>query len=622
MMSAVNGKQIFLKRDDMPTTSGGKFAPFPSVCAGLTAMAVFLALPAGPAAAETDLYASTIGQTGVTGDDNGHFGFLGGSAVDTVHGRLFIADNGNDRVQIYDSATLGFVGTIGATGVPGSDNSHLNAPMDVGFDAANNHILVADAGNQRIQIFDAASFFYVATIGQLGIAGIDNAHFGLPQSVKINPVAGQIYVADAVNHRVQIFDAHTLGYLATLGTPGVAGSDADHLSEPADAEYDPATNQIMVADLDNARVQFYDAASFRPLSQLGVTATQGIDNAHFNLPVSVGFDPTNNLILVADSGTSNRVQVFSAATYRFITTLGVNAAGIANGHFTEPLGISADPVHSRLFIGDSVNERVQIFTALPTPLAASVLPGTRSVELGATPTVFANILNIGSAALSNCGVSLPASAPAGLTLSYQTTDPATNKVTGTALTPAALAAAPAGGFSAQTFVLSFASAAAITQTGQPLEFACDNVPPATLVPGVNSADLIFSASPVPDVIALAATAQADGVVHVPVGSPGAFAVASVNIGAAANLTVTADTAGAALPLNATVCQTGANGQCLAQPAGSVSLAYAANATPTFSIFVSAAGTIPLAPATSRIFLRFLDADGVSHGATSVAVEAM
>jgi len=51
----------------------------------------------------------------------------------------------------------------------------------------------------------------------------------------------------------------------------------------------------------------------------------------------------------------------------------------------------------------------------------------------------------------------------------------------------------------------------------------------------------------------------------------------------------------------------------------VPITYAQNGTPTFSIFVQASAAVPFAPATSRIFVRFLDGGGVSHGATSVAV---
>jgi len=45
-----------------------------------------------------------------------------------------------------------------------------------------------------------------------------------------------------------------------------------------------------------------------------------------------------------------------------------------------------------------------------------------------------------------------------------------------------------------------------------------------------------------------------------------------------------------------------------------------NTTPTFSIFVTAKASVPLNAATSRLFVRFLDASGGLHGETSVAAE--
>lgn len=42
-------------------------------------------------------------------------------------------------------------------------------------------------------------------------------------------------------------------------------------------------------------------------------------------------------------------------------------------------------------------------------------------------------------------------------------------------------------------------------------------------------------------------------------------------------------------------------------------------TPTFAIFIGAAGTVPFDPARNRVFVRFNDSAGVTRGSTSVAV---
>ena len=100
----------------------------------------------------------------------------------------------------------------------------------------------------------------------------------------------------------------------------------------------------------------------------------------------------------------------------------------------------------------------------------------------------------------------------------------------------------------------------------------------------------------------------------------AFAVASVNVGATGTITVSADTGEAVLPLALSLCQTNpANGSCLAPPAKSVTLNMTGSATPTFSVFLSVSGEIPLDPAVNRIFVYFGDGSGNTRGLTSVAV---
>jgi hypothetical protein len=84
--------------------------------------------------------------------------------------------------------------------------------------------------------------------------------------------------------------------------------------------------------------------------------------------------------------------------------------------------------------------------------------------------------------------------------------------------------------------------------------------------------------------------------------------------------VSADTGAASLPLAINLCQTNpATGQCTSVIGPTVTTTIAANATPTFAIFVQGSGTVPFDPAHNRIFVRFKDSGGVVRGATSVAV---
>jgi hypothetical protein len=241
------------------------------------------------------------------------------------------------------------------------------------------------------------------------------------------------------------------------------------------------------------------------------------------------------------------------------------------------------------------------------------LPASRSIGVGGTATAFATIINPLGTALNNCFVAPVTALPANF--AYQTSDPTTNAVSGTANTPVSI---PAGG--SQSFVFASTANAAFPPTQVNLGFECTYAGPAAVVVGLDTLLLSASAMPVPDVVALGATTFNDGILHIPNGSA-AFAVATVNLGAGSAITATANTGTRSLPLALTLCQTNPQtGQCLAPPAASVTTAIAADATPTFAIFGTASGAIPFDPANSRVFVQFADPAGNICGATSVAVE--
>jgi hypothetical protein len=250
-----------------------------------------------------------------------------------------------------------------------------------------------------------------------------------------------------------------------------------------------------------------------------------------------------------------------------------------------------------------------------SPLLAAVLPNARSVQVGTAATIFATVFNVTNTVLTGCEVALPASAPSGLSLDFQTTDPTTNALTGTINQAVTIPQ-----FGEQTFILSFQSTSPLTMAQLAPQFICQNSAAAPLTTGVNTVDLDFSATPVVDVIALAATPTGDGILRIPNGY-GAFAVATIDAGAAGLINVSVDTGAAPLPLALTFCSTNpTTGDCEAASDGPTSaFDYTPGETVTYSIFVTALGPVPFDPGTARIFFRFTDSNGVSHGSTSIAV---
>jgi hypothetical protein len=250
-----------------------------------------------------------------------------------------------------------------------------------------------------------------------------------------------------------------------------------------------------------------------------------------------------------------------------------------------------------------------------TSLSASVLPSSRSVQVGTTATAFAAVANATGGSLAcRVGIALASAIPA--SFSYQVNDCATNAPALAAGIPANI---PPGGFACYGILIT--PSAPFGPLEVEFAFAGNNAPAAPTITAVDTLLLSASATPVPDIVALAATVTNDGIVHVPGAmGTGAFAVATSNLGITAAITVSANTGSAVLPVSVVLCQTNpVSGQCLAPPGPNVATVINAGGTPTFGIFVTASGIIPLDPANSRIFVVFVDGNGIVRGRTSVAV---
>ncbi len=347
------------------------------------------------------VYVTTIGETGVSGFDNAHFQQPRRMAV--YGNLLYIADGGNHRIQIYNianPATPVYSATMGVAGQYGSDNSHFNFPEGVTVDST--LIYVADSGNNRVQIFSRTTLAYVATIGT-GARGRSNDMFDHPSDVVVD-TTGRIYVADQYNSRVQVFNSSRI-YQQTIGTTGVpyltddqhfntphgvavgpdrsvyiletrgrrllklnaagvlqwtvgeagqGGNDNQHLGWPEDVDVDGA-GAVYVADAGNKRVQIFSAAG-QYVATLGTG--YGTGQTQFKNPNGVAVT-TDGAILVSDQG-NHRIQIFDR-NRNYVATLGVTGqSGADNAHFNNPFGVDVDEA-GRIYVVDWGNHRVQVF---------------------------------------------------------------------------------------------------------------------------------------------------------------------------------------------------------------------------------------------------------------------
>jgi len=500
-----------------------------------------------------------------------------GVAVDGI-GNVYVGDSGNVAVkQILATGGYATVDTL---------FSGFSSPVAVAVDADGN-LFIADAVTNTVSEALAASGYLAVKPLAIG--------FDSPRGIAVD-AADNVYVAD-FGHRAikEISASNDYATVTTLG-----GSIYLPQAIAVDRQGD-----VFVATGDGAIQELVAVDGAVPASPVINTIGPAFEN-----PQGLAVDSAGN-VFVGDPGGYTLTEILAAGGYASVKTLA--------SQIVRPLGVAVDGA-GNVFFGDDAAFSIRELLASPIAILASVLPGSRTVELGSTATVFASMINAGQSTLENCSVALPPSeTSAGLSLSYQATDPATNALIGTPDTPVTIP----GENGVQSFLLSFQGSSAYRNSAVPIGFGCDNAAPATSVAGVNTLALVLSTTPVADIVALASTASHNGVVEVPQGGAAAFAVATSNLGISQSLTVTVNTGTATLPAQATICQTDpASGQCLSAPAASVSVNFASGAAPTFSVFVTATGAIPFAPAASRVYVAFADASSVLHGLTSVAIETL
>ena len=176
---------------------------------------------------------------------------------------------------------------------------------------------------------------------------------------------GNILVADAMNHRVVVFDpAGTV-----VRTIGSRGSGDNQLYEPSGVAVDAAGN-IYVADTWNARIAKFgpDGAwitawgSGRDSLGDGRRATDTNGNAQMNAENPLGFYGPRNVLVVDDrvyvADTGNKRVVVTDLDGTFLEQLGT--FGTQPGQFHEPIGLGTDS-RGRVYVGDTWNGRIQIF---------------------------------------------------------------------------------------------------------------------------------------------------------------------------------------------------------------------------------------------------------------------
>src|SRR3954469_21082281 len=280
--------------------------------------------------------------------DNDAMSYPQGVAVDPVDHRVFVADDDNHRVLVYDAAG----GYLAQTGGYGQGNGQFRFPYDVGVDARSpRRLYVADNNNHRVQAFDAQSLAFQQAWGGFG-PGPGQLEYPRALAALADDPLGGVFVADTANDRVQGFDAD--GHQTSAW--GVAGRGPGYVTRPGGVAVGD-DGRVYVADMLDNRVELLNAVAASAGQWGYVAASSGFappaaGAGQFDAPAGVAYDPATGHVWVADTG-NHRVQELDRDGH----SLNVYG-GPSPGQFSAPRGIAVD-AGGNVYVADTGNNRLQ-----------------------------------------------------------------------------------------------------------------------------------------------------------------------------------------------------------------------------------------------------------------------
>ena len=182
---------------------------------------------------------------GGTGSGPQQFIDPAGIAISPITKYIYIADTGNNRVQVLTHSDLSFSFSFGTKG---TDDGQFMCPRGIAIDS-DGALYVTDRDNHRIQMFTPDGKF----LAKFGRFGSGPGELTKPSGIAIDTAGtGLVYVSEWDNHRVSVFTNDGV-FVCSFGKKG---SNIDQFSTLAELKFDKK-GSLYVCDFCNNRLVVY-----------------------------------------------------------------------------------------------------------------------------------------------------------------------------------------------------------------------------------------------------------------------------------------------------------------------------------------------------------------------------
>jgi signal transduction histidine kinase/6-phosphogluconolactonase (cycloisomerase 2 family) len=333
---------------------------------------------------------------------------------DSSNQGLFVADSTFNRVLVFNlsggitngMAALDVVGQAGFSGSGfGLSQTALRNPTGITYDSANQRLYIADNNNNRVMIYDnftippppGTPYLASDVVGQMdgggnaafgqatayngaGTSSPNDEGFDYPQGSVIDPVGHRLFVSDC-GYGVRVFNLDSTNTLVDRTADNILGQanfvatdttvDQATMHCTGGASYDTANQLLFVPDIYNARVMIYDLSggitdgmnAAHVLGQPNFTSntTTTTQSGTSFIWGGTAYDPATQYLYLGD-GSNARVLVYDLSGgisdgMNALYVLGQPNFTSSTSNLTQdglgfPYGVAIDSANHRLFVND------------------------------------------------------------------------------------------------------------------------------------------------------------------------------------------------------------------------------------------------------------------------------